>query len=143
MKVQVGKLAWAIGNIKSNPKVFYKFAKETASVRCRIGPLLEKDGSLTGNPIRISEILNDQFRSVFTPPLQHMQVSNPAEFFTAANTKTEAVMIDYINIGEDDVIRAIDEINPHSATGPDGFPVTLLKTCKRVLAKPLQSLYQS
>lgn len=142
-KERADKEAWAIDNIKSNPRAFYKFAKETASVHCRIGPLLEKDGALTGNPKRISEILNDQFKSVFTPPLGHFQVSNPTDFFTTADIKAEAMMIDYIDIKEDDVIRAIDELNPNSATGPDGFPAILLKVCKRVLARPLQSLFQS
>ena len=51
--------------------------------------------------------------------------------------------INYIDIKEEDVISAIDEMSSNSATGPDGFPAILLKTCKRALAKPLQILFQS
>ena len=38
---------------------------------------------------------------------------------------------------------AIDELKPNSASGPDGFPVIMLKNCKLHLAAPLPILWRS
>lgn len=54
--------------MKFNLKAYYEFAEETVTVNYKVGPLLEKDGSLPGNPMRIIEILNGQFKSDFNPP---------------------------------------------------------------------------
>lgn len=72
--------------------------------------------------------------------LASQQVNKPTDFFTTAAINRNVVIIDYDNIKEDDVIRATDEINPNSATDSAGFPAILLKSCKRVLESPLQSL---
>ncbi|XP_014774935.1 uncharacterized protein LOC106872446 [Octopus bimaculoides] len=93
--------------------------------------------------MRISESLNEQFISVFTPPLRHMQVSRPVELFITIKAERKAVTIEYTNIEEEDVILAIDDVDANAAAGPDRFPAILLKSCKRVLAKPLQLLLQS
>lgn len=82
--------------------------------------------------MRINEILYEQFKSVFTPPLGHLKVSNLADFFITADRKTQTVIIGYTKIKEDSVIRAADEMHLNSATSPDGFPGIFLKACKQV-----------
>ena len=109
----------------------------------KIGPLFQGNSSLTADHKRISEILNEQFKSVFTTPMGHMQINKPDEFFSTTALHREMVTIDYIDIKEEDVISAIDEMSLNSATGPDGLPAILLKSCKQALAKPLQILFQS
>ncbi|XP_014775465.1 uncharacterized protein LOC106872847 [Octopus bimaculoides] len=100
----------------------------------------------------MSEILSRQSNNVFTPPLKRMQVSKPAEFFTATEVERDAVTTHYINIEEKDAMLEIDDIDARSAAGFDGFPAILLESCKRVFAnesckrvfaKPLQLLLQS
>ena len=109
----------------------------------KIGPLSQDNGPLTANPEEMSEILNEQFKSVFTSPLGHMHVNRPDELFATTTARRDAAKIDYINIEEEDVVSAIDDMSLNSAAGPDGFPAVLLKSCKRALAKPLQLLFQS
>ena len=41
-----------------------------------------------------------------------------------------------------DVIKAIDEISPTAAAGPDRYPALLLKNCKHALAKPLYLIWR-
>ncbi len=140
---RAAKEAWAVENIRTNPKVFYSFAKETAAVRHKIGPLFEGSKSLTADPYKVSEILNEQFNSMFTTPLVHKQITKPTEFFKTKNLPGGTVAINHIDIEEIDVIAAIDKMDINSAAGPDGFPTILLKTCKKALAKPLQIMFQS
>ena len=142
-KERAEKEARVVANIKTNPKAFYRFAKESASVRYKIGPLISDNGSLTSDSQAISEILNAQYKSVFTPPLQHLQINTPEEFFRTTSQTGGKASIDYFIIEDDDVVSAIDEMNPNSATGPDGFPVILLKKCKLALARPLKIIFQN
>lgn len=55
-KEREDKVTWVVKHIKSKPKVFFNFAKETNLVRYKIET--PKNGSFTGNPMKISEILN-------------------------------------------------------------------------------------
>ena len=47
---------------------------------------------------------------------------------------------DMLNFPEDDSIKAIEEIKPNAASGPDEIPVLLLKSCKVALARPIYIL---
>lgn len=52
-------------------KAFDKFAKETASEQYKIEPLFQENNSLTMDSGRISEILSEQFESIFTSHWAH------------------------------------------------------------------------
>ena len=142
-KERAEKEARAVENIKIKPKAFYSFAKESASIRYKTGPLYEENGSLTADPQAISEILSSQYKSAFTSPIQQLRIDIPGEFFRTTLQHGDKANIDHIEIEEADVMSAIDEMRPNSATGPDGFPAILLKNCKKALAKPLKILFQS
>lgn len=68
-----------------------------------------------------------------------LQISNRSYIFTTAK-QTEAVMGNCINIIKYDVIRVINDIKPSSITGSDVSPAI---ACKRLLTRPLQSLFHS
>lgn len=51
--------------------------------------------------------------------------------------------MEYIDIREEDILLAIEEMDAHSTVGLDGFPEILLKSCKRALADPFQNPFQS
>lgn len=91
------------------------------------------------NANEISEILNEQFISVFTPSLRQLQVSN----ITGHSAAAKAVLIDYMNINVDGVIKYIDEMRPKSVTSSDGFSTILLRTSKQVQTRPAKFFYQS
>ena len=57
----------------------------------------------------------------------------------ACNAPTE---ISAMVVTENDIMKAINELSPSSAAGPDGFPAILLKQCKEELAIPLCQLWK-
>ena len=117
----------AVANIKANPKFFYSYAKKHGKASSPIGPLTDSTGKLDGSPQGMATILSNQYKSAFSTPMQ-IELSD--------SDQPESV-IDDIVFDEADIIRAIDELKPNSAPGPDKFPAVLLKNCKHELAKPL------
>ena len=55
----------AIVAIKKNPKYFYKFVKNNSTIRAGIGPLQDDEGNLEQSNKKMSELLNEQYNSVF------------------------------------------------------------------------------
>ena len=55
----------AIAAIKENPKYFYKFVKNNSTIRAGIGPLHDKEGNMEPSTKKMSELLNEQYNSVF------------------------------------------------------------------------------
>ena len=45
-------------------------------------------------------------------------------------------------VTENDIMKAINELSPSSAAGPDGFPALLLKQCKEKLSIPLCHMWK-
>ena len=94
--------------------------------------LFDKDGNIHTKSKEIANILQDQFTSVFSNPLDTNLAS--AEFsippvqhpFSDSN----------ISFSETDIIEAIDEIKPNASPGPDEIPTVLLSNCKHAVAKP-------
>ena len=76
-----------------------------------------------------------QFLSVFSDP------DNPDIEEPHLNIQTDCCIND-ISFTIEDLIKAIDEIKVNSASGDDGFPAILLKTCKQELAYPLLLLWR-
>lgn len=83
--------------------------------------LLDKNGSPTADPQRISEILYVQYKSALAILLGHMQIAMPDEFNGSTDLHNKMTIIYSTNIEEADVISVIDEMSSNSATGPNGF----------------------
>ena len=71
----------AIVAIKKNPKYFYKFVKNNSMIRAGIGPLYDEEGNLEPSNQKMSELLNEQYNSVFSSPDPMMTVKYPKDFF--------------------------------------------------------------
>ena len=121
----------AVDAIKRNPKYFYSFATRH-KIHCPVGPLLDVDGQQVSDPEKMAQILANQYKEAF---------SNPGQ--SSLNTSvTPDIHIDDIDITEEDLIVAIDEISSNAAPGPDRFPAVMLKECKKQLSKPLQIIWR-
>ena len=89
----------------------------------------------------MSELLNEQYNSVFSTP-------DPMIIFkyTKANTgflrHPLTNTLSDINIMREDIIDAIKTISQNSSVSPDEFPAILLKQCSKSLAHPLRLLYK-
>ena len=67
-KSMMHKEVKAINSIKTNPSYFYGYAKKFSRSRSRVGPLKHACGSLTSDPLAMSNLLQNQFASVFSDP---------------------------------------------------------------------------
>ena len=127
----------AISKIKVNPKFFYSYAKRFSKTKPKVGPLLDPTtNKLTDDNLQMANILQDQYKSVFTPPKS--QYNNPD-----LNPSQVTEKLDYIDFTEEDFIREIQTLSPNSAAGPDGFPAIFLLKNKSQLAKPLRLIWQN
>ena len=80
----------------------------------------------------MADILSKQYAKVFSEP-----ISPDAQDFNA-----EVNEIPEMIVTENDIMKAINELSPSSAAGPDGFPALLLKKCKEELSIPLCHLWK-
>ena len=108
------------------------YARKKSKIKTKIGPLIDKNGNLTMRNKEMADILSKQYAQVFSEP-----ISPDAQDFNAeANEITETI------VTENDIMKAINELSPSSAAGPDGFPALLLKQCKEELSIPLCHLWK-
>ena len=119
--------------IQSNSKFFFSYANQKRKVKTSIGPLLNKaTKNMTTDSKEMAELLADQYDSVFSKPSPEPQFLNPNVSQT----------IQEINITPEEIIDAIKELRPSSASGPDGVPAILLRNCSTELALPLSILWR-
>ena len=106
--------------MKKNPKYFYKFVKNNSTIRAGIGPLPDAEGNLEPS-IKMSELLNEQYNSVFSTPDPTLTIMYPKDFFGHQQAKT----LSDINIAREEIIDATKTISQNSSGGPDEFPAIL------------------
>ena len=122
----------AVDAIKINPKYFYKYAKKKCKVVSPVGPLKDNSGDLKSNPLDMANILSEQFKSVFSVPVQQ----------TPDSTLLTSETISDIDFNKDSILAAIEDLSITSAPGPDRFPAILLKKCKNALSEPLYLIWR-
>ena len=131
------KEAKAVSTIKTNPRYFYSFAKRHAKTKCSVAPIRDSHGVLKTEPAEKAELLQSQYLKVFSnPDLANVEICleglNPSP-----TTKLDNIVFD-----TDDVVEAIKELDPYSAT-PDGdIPAKILVKCKETLALPIFLLWE-
>ena len=127
----------AASKIKSNPKYFYGYAKKFSKTKPKVGPLINpKTETLTSDNCEMADILQDQYKSIFTTPKSNYD-------FLGQPPTVDHDLLEDISFTENDIIKEIDTISTYSAAGPDGFPAIFLKMCKHSLASPLKTIWQN
>ena len=58
----------AVSKIKENPRYFYSFAKKFAKTKSSVSPLRDDSGILVDDPRMKAEILQAQYKQVFSDP---------------------------------------------------------------------------
>ena len=129
----------AIIKIKRNPKFFYSYCKRYSKTKNCIGPLKDKEGNVITDPKLIADLLLKQYCHIFSVPQQSKTVNNPNGFFAEA---TGEAQITDITITAEGIEKAIKELKPNAAPGPDGVPAILLLKCSKSLARPISMLWR-
>jgi len=97
--------------------------------------LLKKDGIVYSDGMKKAEILNDQFSSVYTredspPPTD---LSGPSSYPDMPS----------ISVHVSGVVKLLNGLNPHKATGPDQVPALILKETANEVAPAMTMLFQA
>ena len=117
-----------------NPKKFWSFIKGKKQESSGVAPLRQTDGTLHSNPHTKADILNCQFKSVFT---KEGMSSMPDKGDSPHNT------MDPIIVTIPGVEKLLKNIKPYKATGPDSIPARLLNELSVQLAPALTFIYQN
>ena len=128
-----------MSRIKANPKYFFSYAKSLSKLKSNISMLFTSDGSITNNSSKMADILQNQFTSVFSDP-NAPNVKAPD--FDVPSIKEQSNELGFY-MTDEHAIAAINKISSNAAPGhgPDGVPVTLLKTCSRELCQPIKLIW--
>ena len=128
----------AVEKIKSNPKFFYSYAKSFSQIKSSINMLLDKDGNIVTGKSEMANILQEQFSSVYSDP-NSPSIVQPD--FHCPDIKTP--FSEYsLSFTDEDIQESIKEIKLDSASGPDGIPAVLLKSCSLELCKPIRIIWE-
>ena len=129
----------AINKIKSNSSYFYRYAKKFSSSNGKIEVLVGSDGVEYSDPQEISNILSDQYESVFSIPDLNKVVKNNNSFFSDCGVSTKGLR--NVQITDKDIEKAISTLSSTASAGPDGLPAIFLKNCKASIIQPLKLLF--
>ena len=116
---------------KSNPKRFYSYVNNARSSRSTIGPI-KKNGELVVDPKEQANVFNAHYSSVF----------NRGGAATPELTSNGTHRIEDIEINEEVIKSAIQQLNEFSAPGPDGISNKIIVELKDELALPLSLLFR-
>ena len=114
-----------------SPKKFWSYIKSLKVDTIGI-PTLEKSGIIESDSKRKAEILNEQFRSVFTKENENLPPMQSSIY---------PVMPD-IRISVDGVRKLLLGLDPSKAPGPDGISSRILKITGEVIAPALTIIFQ-
>ena len=128
----------AVDAIKKNSKYFFSYARKFSKVTVGIGPLIGAAANIISCPLKMAEMLVEQYCKVFSTPKEPLR--EPQQIFTDQNMNGPEICDFDFTI--DDLVDAISEISPTAAAGPDRFPAKLLKECKMELSVPLYTIWR-
>ena len=118
---------------EGNNKTLWKYIK--AKRHDNIGVAgIKSNGVLHQDSRETAELLNKQFKSVFT-------VENKEDVLPPLSEKQYPSMVD-IKVREEGVKKLLEKLNTHKASGPDSIPNTLLKNCAEELAPVITNIFQ-
>ncbi len=113
-------------------KRFWTYVKSKKRDSCSISPL-RSEGLLISDAIGKGNILNQQYFSVF---------SKPEYQFIPAMANSTSPTIPKIVVTDKGVLKMLQDLNPHKASGPDRISPKVLKELALPLSKPLAKMFQ-
>ena len=128
----------AVKKMKDNPKYFYTYAKQFLKRKPEIKLLMDENLRPIFEKKGIADVFQIQYTSVQSDP--HDPKKKDPSFPTAS--PVEPMTDKDLEFTEADIIKAIDEIKAHAASGPDEIPIQVLKNCKDILAEPIYLIWK-
>ena len=113
------------------PKKLFSYFKSIRKDNSGISPL-KKDGILYTDTVEKTNILNQQFQSVFT--------HDPPHDIPDKGPSPHPIM-EQIHINDKGVLNLLNNLNPHKACGPDNINSRVMKDLKDQVAPILTKIY--
>ena len=122
-------------NCRKNPKGVWHYIKSQRKTKTLIPNLLKADGSSTTTDEEITEVLNQQFFSVFT----REDIANKPTIPRKDLITDDLISI---NIQREEVEKLLKALNPKKAPGLDNFHPTILKNTAQAISHPITKIFQ-
>ena len=120
-------------DFNSNAKKFWSYIESKRQESTGVSPLKSQDGFLKSDSTSKAEILNTQFKSVFTEE----DLSNLPH-----KGESPYPNMDDIEVSEKEVLKFLQNFRQNKATGPDSIPAYILKIGAKELSPILTKLFQ-
>ena len=128
-------------NTRGPSKRFWTYIKHRKTDKNGVSPL-KWHGKIETDPVNQANILNDQFKSVFSD-----SITITEEEFTRGgymnDTTSNYPLAEDINITEAGVLKLPQNLNVHKAGGPDDIKPAALKELAEEIAPLLTIIYRS
>ena len=124
-------------------KKFYTFVKHKKTDNSGISPL-KADGITYTDPVQKANILNNQFKSVFSKPKPlKLKYLSEINMFKNGKPPQNINQMPEIIISQDGVETLLKGLNPNKASGPDELSPKLLKELHHDIAPILTCIFNS
>ena len=127
----------ATDRIKTNSKYFFSYAKRFKHVPSSPSLLVDNNDNTIVDPKLIADLLQDQFKQVFTNPIQSIKFKT----FINSNVNIKYPLPE-LKLTNADIIKAINEIKSTSSCASYDIPAKVLKECKTTLCTPIRLLWE-
>ena len=119
---------------KHNPKLLYAYSRSRQQTKVGIRALRGKDGESITDRVKMAELLNEQFHSVFSVD---NNLDNPVFDNRTENTCNENPEILFQT---EDIEKRLSKLDLNKAIGRDGVSPHVLKNCSKQLAPVMRTL---
>ena len=127
----------AVNKIRSDSRYFYKYASKFKTSHTSPNILTDEMNVAVTEPEEIANLLQDQFKGVFSVPLSDLQLNN-FEY----NQLSSVPLLPDLEITCEHIISAIKEMKPNSKAPRSSIPAKIWKECKLSLCTPLKLLWE-
>ena len=125
--------ATLVSNIANNLKSFWCYVNYSLKARPNIDAIQRLDGSLASSDQEKAELLNSYFSSVFT----HENLTN----IPTLESKDDTPQLDDMAISPSMVCSVITKLKSEKSTGPNGWPIEVIKQCSQQISIPLSIIF--
>ncbi|XP_047132604.1 uncharacterized protein LOC124811288 [Hydra vulgaris] len=123
-------------SVQNNPKLVYKYINNQLKIKDKIRSLKNASGEITETLPDILELLNSQFKSMFTlESPENFPLLNKSEVTPKCNYNNN------LDFSIADIINELTNLNPYKSFGPDGLHPLILKICAKSFAIPLTKIF--
>ena len=122
-----------VQNVKSKPKAFWQYVNSKVKTRPSITELICSDDTVTCSDFEMATLFNNYFSTVFT---NEDITSTPAIDPNGSPPISES-----IDFTPDIVLDKIMNMHNNKSPGPDGWPISIIKSVGEFIAIPLSIIF--